>query len=244
MLSNKERRVGAIARKVGMTRFWDNGRYIPVTLLHASGNIVLRSGEKAGHHFVLMSYKGRSVKNVNKPMRGLFNKQSVPLANHIKEFRVSEQAILSVGSELSLQHFVKGQLVDVTGTSIGKGFAGVMKRHNFAGLKASHGVSIKHRSGGSTGQCQDPGRVFKGKKMAGHMGAARRTVQNLQIVGHDEDLGVILVKGSVPGNKGDYLYVQDAVKVPLHNEAMKPGNIKSVVANKQLQEQDVAEAKE
>ena len=208
-------RSGLITQKVGMTRvFKDDGSHLPVTVLKVEDLQVVanRTNDIDGYVAVQLGYGKAKVKNVSKPMRGHFAKAKVEPKAKLAEFRVSEDGLIEVGAELSATHFVEGQYVDVIGTSIGKGFAGAMKRHNFGGLRASHGVSVSHRSHGSTGQCQDPGRVFKGKKMAGHMGAARVTVQSLKIVTSDEDKGLILVHGAVPGHKGAYVLVKDSVK--------------------------------
>ncbi|NIZ03158.1 50S ribosomal protein L3 [Thalassospira lucentensis] len=208
-------RSGLITQKVGMTRvFNDDGSHLPVTVLKVEDLQVVanRTNDIDGYVAVQLGYGKAKVKNVSKPMRGHFAKAKVEPKAKLAEFRVSEDGLIEVGAELSATHFVEGQYVDVIGTSIGKGFAGAMKRHNFGGLRASHGVSVSHRSHGSTGQCQDPGRVFKGKKMAGHMGAARVTVQSLKIVTSDEDKGLILVHGAVPGHKGAYVLVKDSVK--------------------------------
>ncbi|MBV15867.1 MULTISPECIES: 50S ribosomal protein L3 [Thalassospira] len=208
-------RSGLITQKVGMTRvFNDDGSHLPVTVLKVEDLQVVanRTNELDGYVAVQLGYGKAKVKNVSKPMRGHFAKAKVEPKAKLAEFRVSEDGLIEVGAELSATHFVDGQYVDVIGTSIGKGFAGAMKRHNFGGLRASHGVSVSHRSHGSTGQCQDPGRVFKGKKMAGHMGAARVTVQSLKIVTSDEAKGLILVHGAVPGHKGAYVLVKDSVK--------------------------------
>ncbi|PKR57239.1 50S ribosomal protein L3 [Thalassospira lohafexi] len=208
-------RSGLITQKVGMTRvFNDDGSHLPVTVLKVEDLQVVanRTNELDGYVAVQLGYGKAKVKNVSKPMRGHFAKAKVEPKAKLAEFRVSEDGLIEVGAELSATHFVDGQYVDVIGTSIGKGFAGAMKRHNFGGLRASHGVSVSHRSHGSTGQCQDPGRVFKGKKMAGHMGAARVTVQSLKIVTSDEAKGLILIHGAVPGHKGAYVLVKDSVK--------------------------------
>ncbi|MHA1598684.1 MAG: 50S ribosomal protein L3 [Alphaproteobacteria bacterium] len=208
-------RTGLIAQKVGMSRvFADDGRNIPVTVLKVDKCQVVaqKTDEKDGYTALQLGFGTAKVKNVGKAMRGHFAKAKVEPKRRLAEFRVSPDALVDVGAELSAAHFVSGQLVDVAGTSQGKGFAGAMKRHGFAGLRASHGVSISHRSHGSTGQCQDPGKVFKGKKMAGHMGAVRVTGQNLEVVSTDSDRGLILVKGSVPGSKGGYVMIFDAVK--------------------------------
>lgn len=208
-------RSGLITQKVGMTRvFNDDGSHLPVTVLKVEDLQVVanRTNDTDGYVAVQLGYGKAKVKNVSKPMRGHFAKAKVEPKAKLAEFRVSEDGLIEVGAELAATHFVEGQYVDVIGTSIGKGFAGAMKRHNFGGLRASHGVSISHRSHGSTGQCQDPGRVFKGKKMAGHLGAARVTVQSLKVVSSDADKGLILVHGAVPGHKGAYVLVKDSVK--------------------------------
>jgi large subunit ribosomal protein L3 len=208
-------RTGLIARKLGMSRiFTDDGEHVPVTVLKAGGCQVVatRTAERDGYTAVQLGFGSRKAKNVTRPDRGRFAKAKVEPKAKLAEFRVAEDALLEVGAELSVDHFLAGQFVDVVGTSIGKGFAGAMKRHNFAGLKASHGVSISHRSHGSTGNSQDPGRVWKGKKMAGHMGDHRVTIQNLRVVQTDLERGLILVRGAVPGAKGSYVLIQDAVK--------------------------------
>jgi len=208
-------RSGIIAKKVGMTRlFMDNGKQIPVTVLHMDNLQVVaqRTNEKHGYTAVQLGAGQSKVKNVSKAMRGHFAVAKVEPKRKIAEFRVAPENMIDVGAEITAEHYVEGQFVDVSGTSIGKGFAGAMKRHNFGGLRASHGVSISHRSHGSTGQCQGPGKVFKGKKMAGHMGAARVTTQNLQVVKVDSERGLIMIKGAVPGSKGGWVTVKDAVK--------------------------------
>ncbi|MGN7437841.1 MAG: 50S ribosomal protein L3 [Alcanivorax sp.] len=210
-------RTGLIARKEGMSRIFDeDGRHIPVTVLKVDECqvIAVRNEEKDGYVAVQLGAGKAKVKRTSKQNRGHFAKAKVEPKKKLAEFRVSNENILEVGAELGANHFVAGQYVDVTGTSIGKGFAGAMKRHNFGGLRATHGVSISHRSHGSTGQCQEPGRVFKGKKMAGHMGAERVTTQNLEIVGVDLEDNLILVKGSVPGAKQGWVLISDAVKKP------------------------------
>ena len=208
-------RTGLIAQKVGMSRvFSDDGRHIPVTVLKVENCQVVaqRTEEKDGYTALQLGIGNAKVKRVSKAMRGHFANAKVEPKSKLSEFRVGADALVEVGAEISADHFVVGQYVDVSGTSIGKGFAGAMKRHGFGGLRASHGVSISHRSHGSTGQCQDPGRVFKGKKMAGHMGAKRITTQNLEIVSTDNARGLILIKGAVPGSKGGYVRVFDSVK--------------------------------
>jgi len=208
-------RTGLIARKVGMSRvFADNGRHVPVTVLQVDNLQVTgqRTQERDGYTAVQLGWGNAKVKNVSKAMRGHFAKAKVEPKRLVREFRVSEDALVDVGAELSAAHFIAGQKVDVIGRSIGKGFAGAMKRHGFGGLRASHGVSISHRSHGSTGQCQDPGKVFKGKKMAGHMGDRRVTTLNLEVVATDDARGLILVSGAVPGSKGGFVMIRDAVK--------------------------------
>src|SRR5690606_24592658 len=221
-------RTGVIAKKVGMTRlFQDDGRHVPVTVLALEGCQVVahRTAEKDGYTAVQLGAGAVKVKNLTKPERGHFAKNQVEPKRKLVEFRVAEDALVEVGATISADHFVAGQLVDVSGETIGKGFAGVMKRWNFGGLHASHGVSVSHRSHGSTGQRQDPGRVFKNKKMAGHMGDRQRTQQNLEVVRTDADRGLIFVKGSVPGSKNAWLLVRDAVKLPLPEGAPFPGAI-------------------
>jgi len=208
-------RTGLIAQKVGMSRvFSDDGRHIPVTVLKVENCQVVAqlTEEENGYTALQLGIGNAKVKRVSKAMRGHFANAKVEPKSKLGEFRVGADALVEVGAEISADHFVVGQYVDVSGTSIGKGFAGAMKRHGFSGLRASHGVSISHRSHGSTGQCQDPGRVFKGKKMAGHMGAKRITTQNLEIVSTDNARGLILIKGAVPGSKGGYVRVFDSVK--------------------------------
>ncbi len=222
-------RTGLIARKEGMSRIFDeDGRHIPVTVLKVDECqvIAIRSEEKDGYVAVQLGAGKAKVKRTSKQNRGHFAKAKVEPKKKLAEFRVSNENILEVGAELGANHFVAGQYVDVTGTSIGKGFAGAMKRHNFGGLRATHGVSVSHRSHGSTGQCQDPGRVFKGKKMAGHMGAERVTTQNLEIVGVDLEDNLILVKGAVPGAKQGWVLINDAVKKPAHADAPLPAGLK------------------
>ena len=191
-------RAGLIAQKMGMTRiFMDGGEHVPVTVLKVDDCQVVdvRTPERNGYAAVQIGAGAAKTKNVSKPMRGHFARSKVVPKRKLAEFRISEDAMLNIGDELTVEHFVPGQMVDIAGISIGKGFAGGMKRHNFRGLEATHGVSISHRSHGSTGNSQDPGKVFKGKKMAGHMGAERVTVQNLSVVRTDADEGLILVKG-------------------------------------------------
>jgi large subunit ribosomal protein L3 len=208
-------RTGLIAQKIGMTRiFNDEGNHVPVTVLKVDNCqvVAVRTQEKDGYTAVQLGVGAAKVKNVGKAMRGHFAKAKVEPKSWVVEFRVPKDALIDVGAELSAEHFVAGQFVDVVGTTIGKGFAGGMKRHHFGGLRASHGVSVSHRSLGSTGQRQDPGKVFKGKKMAGHLGDERVTTQNLKIVSVDAERGLILIKGAVPGAAGGLVLVKDAKK--------------------------------
>ena len=224
-------RSGVIAKKVGMTRlFMEDGKQIPVTVLSLDGLQVVaqRTEDKDGYTAVQLGAGSAKVKRVSKAMRGHFAASKVEPKRKLVEFRGPADGLIEVGAEISAEHFLTGQKVDVTGTSIGKGFAGAMKRWNFGGLRASHGVSISHRSHGSTGQCQDPGKVFKGKKMAGHMGAARVTTQNLQVVKTDTDRGVIMIKGAVPGSKGGWVTIKDAVKKPTPEGVIYPAGLKSM----------------
>ena len=226
-------RSGVIAKKVGMTRlFMEDGRQIPVTVLQLDNLQVVdqRTAERDGYTAVQLGAGTAKTKRVSQAMRGHFAKANVAPKRKVAEFRVSPDNLIEVGAEISAEHYLEGQKVDVSGTSIGKGFAGAMKRHNFGGLRASHGVSVSHRSHGSTGQCQDPGKVFKGKKMAGHMGAARVTTQNLEVVRTDADRGLIMIKGSVPGSKGGWVTVKDAVKKKAPEGLPFPAGLKSVAA--------------
>ena len=225
-------RSGMIAQKVGMTRvFGEDGSHIPVTVLKVDNcQVVAKKTDKTdGYNAVQVGVGLAKVKRVSKQMRGHFAKAEVEPKQRLHEFRVSEEALIEPGAEILVDHFVVGQRVDVAGTSIGKGFAGAMKRHNFAGLRASHGVSVSHRSHGSTGNSQDPGKVWKGKKMAGHMGDARVTVQNLMVVSTDLEKGIILLKGAVPGAKGSYVLIKDAVKDDVPDEAPFPASIKTQI---------------
>jgi large subunit ribosomal protein L3 len=227
-------RTGVIARKIGMSRvFQDDGGHVPVTVLRVDGCQVVaqRTTESHGYDAVQLGAEPAKIKNVSKAMRGHFAKAQVEPKRKVGEFRVSSDNLVAVGSELSANHFIAGQFVDVTGISIGKGFAGVIKRHNFSGLGASHGVSISHRSHGSTGQCQDPGKVFKGKKMAGHLGAERVTVQSLEVVATDAEEGLILVKGGVPGSKGTWIRVTDSTKRKLPDGVPLPAGLKDNAAD-------------
>ncbi len=223
-------RSGIIAKKVGMTRlFMEDGKQIPVTVLQLESLQVVaqRTTDRDGYTAVQLGAGAAKAKRTSQAMRGHFAAANVAPKRKVCEFRVSEENLIEVGAEISAEHFLEGQKVDVSGTSIGKGFAGAMKRHNFGGLRASHGVSISHRSHGSTGQCQGPGKVFKGKKMAGHMGAVRVTTQNLEVVRTDADRGLIMVKGAVPGSKGGWVTVKDAVKKKLPEGVPFPAALKS-----------------
>ncbi|HSR70749.1 MAG TPA: 50S ribosomal protein L3 [Kiloniellales bacterium] len=222
-------RTGLLAQKLGMTRvFTDVGEHVPVTVLKVDKCqvVAVRRRETDGYDAVQLGNGNARIKGVTKPMRGHFAKAKVEPKTRLGEFRVAPDALLEVGQELTVGHFVPGQYVDVMGVSIGKGFAGAIKRHNFHGLRASHGVSATHRSHGSTGNNQDPGRVFKGKKMAGHLGDRRVTVQNLRIVSTDEARGLILVRGAVPGAEGGWVRIRDAVKHPRPEEAPYPAALR------------------
>ena len=223
-------RSGVIAQKLGMTRIYnDAGEHVPVTVLRVEGLQVVaqRTQEKNGYTAVQLGVGLAKVKNTSKALRGHFASASVEPKAKVAEFRVSPENMLDVGAEITAEHFVAGQKVDVTGTTIGKGFQGVMKRWNFGGGRATHGNSVSHRTHGSTGQRQDPGKVFKGKKMAGHMGQTRVTTQNLEVVQTDVDRGLILIRGAVPGSKGAWIYVRDAVKAALPDAAPKPAAIRA-----------------
>jgi large subunit ribosomal protein L3 len=225
-------RSGIIARKLGMTRVFDDaGHHVPVTVLKLDDVqvVAVRNAEKDGYTALQLGAGVAKAKNVSKPMRGHFAKANVLPKSKLAEFRVSEDAVLDVGASLAASHFVAGQKVDVVGTTQGKGFAGAMKRHNFAGLRASHGVSVSHRSHGSTGQCQDPGKVFKGKKMAGQMGAVRNTTQNIEVVAVDDDEGVVLLCGAVPGPKNGWVLISDAIKAKLPEDAPFPAGLIAAV---------------
>ena len=222
-------RSGVIAQKVGMTRiFTDAGEHVPVTVLRLAQCQVVahRSKEKDGYVALQLGAGARKVKNVSKAERGRFAVAKVEPKRKVAEFRVNENELIPVGAEITADHFVVGQFVDVTGTTIGKGFAGGMKRWNFAGLRASHGVSVSHRSIGSTGGRQDPGKTFKNKKMPGHMGADRITTLNLRVVQTDVERGLIMLEGAVPGSKGGWITVRDAVKKALPKDAPKPGKFR------------------
>ena len=239
-------RTGVIAKKLGMTRlFLEDGRQVPVTVLQLDNLQVVdqRTAARDGYTAVQLGAGVAKAKRTTAAMRGHFAKASVAPKRKIAEFRVAEENLINVGEEITADHYFAGQYVDIAGTSIGKGFAGAMKRHNFGGLRASHGVSVSHRSHGSTGQCQDPGKVFKGKKMAGHMGAVRVTTQNLQVVRTDADRGLIMVKGSVPGSKGGWVTIKDAVKKATPDNVIYPAALKSAAAEaRRLAEEAAAQA--
>jgi len=226
-------RSGVIAKKLGMTRlFLEDGKQVPVTVLLLDNLQVVaqRTVENDGYTAVQLGAGEAKAKRTTAAMRGHFAKANVAPKRKLCEFRVSPENLIDVGAEISAEHYLAGQHVDIAGTSIGKGFAGAMKRHNFGGLRASHGVSVSHRSHGSTGQCQDPGKVFKGKKMAGHLGAARVTTQNLQVVRTDAARGLIMVKGSVPGAKGGWVTIKDAVKKAAPADLPLPAALKTAAA--------------
>src|SRR6188472_4631699 len=223
-------RSGVIAKKLGMTRlFMEDGRQVPVTVLQMDNVQVVaqRTAERDGYSAVQLGAGSAKAKRTTQAQRGHFAKAQVEPKRKLAEFRVSPDNLIGVGEEITADHYFAGQFVDIAGTSIGKGFAGGMKRHNFGGLRATHGVSISHRSHGSTGQCQDPGKVFKGKKMAGHMGSVRVTTQNLQVVRTDSERGLIMVKGAVPGSKGGWVTIKDAVKKAVPENVILPAALRS-----------------
>ena len=227
------RRTGVLAKKVGMTRFFDEtGAHVPVTVLSLDGCQVtgLRTADVDGYAAVQLGVGTKKAKNTTQPLRGQFAKALVEPKAHVAEFRVTEDMLPELGVELSADHFVPGQFVDIQGVTKGKGFAGAMKRWNFGGLRATHGVSVSHRSHGSTGQRQDPGKVFKGKKMAGHLGVETVTTQNLTVFRVDAERGLIMIKGAVPGSAGSYVRVRDAVKKAAHKDAPAPGAFRSGAA--------------
>ena len=226
-------RTGVLAKKLGMTRVYSESRvHNSVTVLRMPDSVVLghRIESKDGYNALILGFEGAKIKSLKKPQKQFYAKAKKEPMKKIKEFRVSKDNFVNQGAVLAVSHFVVGQYVDVKSNSIGKGFAGAMKRHNFGGLRASHGVSISHRSHGSTGQCQGPGKVFKGKKMAGHMGAVRVTTQNLQVVKTDVARGLIMIKGAVPGSKGGWVTIKDSVKKPLVENVPFPAALRSDVS--------------
>jgi large subunit ribosomal protein L3 len=240
-------RSGVIAQKLGMTRvFTEAGEHVPVTVLRLGKCQVLghRTKEKNGYVALQLGSGTRKVNNVSKAERGNFAIAKVEPKRKLAEFRVSDDALIPVGAEITADHFVVGQFVDVTGTSVGKGFAGAMKRWNFGGMRATHGVSVTHRALGSTGNRQDPGKVFKNKKMAGQLGNERVTKLNLKVVQTDVERGLILVEGAVPGSKGGWITVRDAVKKTLPKEAPKPGKFRLADGDGAAAPAAEAEAKE
>jgi large subunit ribosomal protein L3 len=242
-------RSGVIAQKLGMTRvFTDLGDHVPVTVLKLENcQVVAHRTQEANGYTALQLGAGRAkVKNVARAERGHYAVAKVEPKRQMVEFRVSPDNMIDVGAEITADHFVEGQFVDASGVSIGKGFAGAIKRHGFSGLRATHGVSISHRSHGSTGQCQDPGKVFKGKKMAGHMGDRRVTTQNLRVVKTDPERGLIMVRGAIPGAKGGWVLLRDAIKKRLPEEAPVPGAFKAPgdVAPKKAAKEEAGEAAE
>jgi len=226
-------RVGLIARKIGMTRVFEGNKHVPVTVLRVEKNIVtdVKTKERDGYVALQIGSGLAKKKHISNPVLGHL-KKSGAMPSHIAEFRVADDCVVGIGEELIPSHFVKGQFVDVQGTSTGKGFAGGMKRWNFRGLEATHGVSVSHRSLGSTGQRQDPGKVFKGKKMPGHLGVETVTIQNLVVVETNDEEGYILVKGAVPGVDGSVVYISDAVKRKVPAEAPMPAAVRSAVSVK------------
>jgi large subunit ribosomal protein L3 len=240
-------RSGVIAQKLGMTRvFTETGEHVPVTVLKLGKCQVLghRTKDKNGYVALQLGSGTRKVSNVSKAERGNFAIAKVEPKRKLAEFRVSDDALIPVGAEITADHFVVGQFVDVTGTSIGKGFAGAMKRWNFRGLRATHGVSVSHRSLGSTGNRQDPGKTFKNKKMPGQMGNERVTTLNLKVVQTDVERGLILIEGAVPGAKGGWITVRDAVKKPLPKEAPKPGKFRQAEGSSEAPAEAAEPAKE
>jgi large subunit ribosomal protein L3 len=226
-------RTGLIAKKLGMTRmFTDDGNHVPVTVLEVDQVqvVAVRTAEKDGYTAIQLGTGKAKVKNVTQPMRGHFAKAKLEPKKKLVEFRVSADALLDVGAEITAAHFLVGQFVDVVGTTKGKGFAGVIKRHHFGGLRATHGVSVSHRSHGSTGQRQDPGKVFRGKKMAGHLGDVRVTTQNLRVVSADAEKGLIMVEGAVPGADGGYVLIKDASKRPAPKDLPFPAALRGAPA--------------
>jgi len=232
-------RTGVIAKKMGMTRlFQEDGRHVPVTVLALENLQVVarRESDRDGYTAVQLGAGSAKAKNLSKPQRGHFGKAEVEPKARVAEFVVAEDALLDVGAEITADHYVAGQMVDIQGCTQGKGFAGGMKRWGFGGMRATHGVSVSHRALGSTGQRQDPGRVFKNKKMAGHMGAKNRTQQNLEIVRTDAERGLIFVKGSVPGSKGGWLLVKDSVKIARPDGVPYPAGLRSLAKQIETEE--------
>lgn len=223
-------RTGLIGKKIGMTRvFADDGRHVPVTVISLEGCQVVgqRTVAKDGYSALALGVGNARPKSLNRARKGAFAKANLPIKEKVIEFRVSEDSFVPIGAELSAAHFVNGQLVDVQGITIGKGFAGSMKRWNFGGHRASHGVSVSHRTHGATGSRQDPGKVFKNKKMAGHLGVETVTTQNLEVVETRPEENLILLKGSVPGNNGSWVLISDATKAPLPKNVPQPAGLKS-----------------
>jgi large subunit ribosomal protein L3 len=240
-------RTGVIAKKLGMTRFFDEaGSHVPVTVLSLEGCSVVgqRTTEKDGYVALQLGAGAKKPKNTSKAMRGHFAKAEVEPKRTVAEFRVSEDNLIDVGAEITADHFVPGQKVDITGTTVGKGFAGAMKRWNFGGMRATHGVSVSHRAHGSTGNRQDPGRTFPGKKMAGHLGQETVTTLNITVWRVDAERGLILVKGAVPGTEGSFVKIRDAVKVALPADAPKPGAFKGAGAPAATEEAPAEAAEE
>jgi len=240
-------RSGLLTKKVGMTQVYDEaGNHIPVTVLSLEGCQVVahKTAARDGYTALQLGSGEAKVNRVSKAERERFSKAAVTPKKKLIEFRVEEDKLIEVGAEMLADHFVPGQKVDASGITVGKGFAGAMKRHNFGGLRATHGVSISHRSHGSTGQCQDPGQGFKGKKMAGHMGAVRRTVQNLEIARVDADQGLVLIKGATPGSKGAWIEIRDAVKGPKVSDLPLPGsfNISKAPVEDEIAPSDTTES--
>ncbi|MDP9102891.1 MAG: 50S ribosomal protein L3 [Pseudomonadota bacterium] len=238
-------RTGVLAKKLGMTRFFDEaGAHVPVTVLSLEGCQVVgqRTKEKDGYVALQVGAGAKKAKNTNQALRGQFAKALVEPKRTVGEFHVSEDMLIEIGAEFTADHFVPGQKVDIQGTTIGKGFAGGMKRWNFSGLRATHGVSLSHRSLGSTGNRQDPGKTFKNKKMGGHLGVETVTTQNLTVFRIDAERGLIMIKGAVPGSEGSYVRVSDAIKKAMHADAPTPGGIKKAHADKAHAETPAPEA--
>ncbi len=226
-------RTGLIAKKLGMSRIFDaNGKHVPVTVLKVEECqvVAVQTKDKNGYTALQLGSGNKKASRATKSERGHFAKANVEPKQKVVEFRVDEKSVLEVGAELCASHFVAGQFVDVSGVTVGRGFQGGIKRWNFGGLRATHGVSVSHRSIGSTGQRQDPGRVFKNKKMPGHMGARNRTMLNLKVIAVDAENGLIMVTGAVHGYKGSWVTVRDAVKKPLPKDAPKPAGLKAAKA--------------